>query len=155
MPRINKVCHVVLKVRDVEKSADWYSKVLGMEIIVQAVDFPMIFLSFGEQHHDIALMQAEEGAESGGIGLAHVAMQIDGGEDGLRQLYGRLLEAGAKINHVWGHAISKSIYFFDPDGIELEIFCETHGLEEGKEVFRASDGGAWDIELEPIHSSSA
>ena len=154
MPEINKIGHVVLKVSDLEKSAEWYSRILGMEIINRAADFPMVFLTFGKQHHDIALMQAQEGAQLGGIGLAHVAMQLNGGEEELREVYGRLLEADAKMNHVWGHSVTKSLYFFDPDGNELEIFIETtHTLEEGKEVIRASDGGAWDIELEPIFPS--
>ncbi len=153
MPDINKIGHVVLKVSDLEKSAEWYSNVLGMEVMTRAVDFPMIFLSFGTQHHDIALMQAREGASEGGIGLAHVAMQIDGGEEELRRLYGRLIEAGAHIDHVWEHSLSKSVYFSDPDGIELEIFCEKMNLEEGLQVMRGSDGGAEDIVLEPIFSS--
>ncbi|HIB13376.1 MAG TPA: glyoxalase [Dehalococcoidia bacterium] len=153
MVDINKVGHVVLKVRDLEKSAEWYSRVLGMEIMTRAKDFPMIFLSFGNQHHDIALMKAPDGAEMGGLGLAHVAMQINGGEEKLRQLYGRLLSAGVSINHVWEHSVSRSVYFLDPDGIELEIFCETMGLEQGMEVMRGSDGGAEDIELEPIFES--
>ena len=153
MPDINKVGHVVLKVRDLEKSAEWYSSVLGMEIMTRAKDFPMVFLSFGKQHHDIALMKAPEGAEMGGLGLAHVAMQINGGEEKLRQLYGRLLNAGVHINHLWEHSVSRSVYFSDPDGIELEIFCERMGPEEGMEVMRGSDGGADDIELEPIFES--
>ena len=153
MAQINKVGHVVLKVKDPDASAEWYRKALGMEIMTRSEEYHIVFLSFGTQHHDIALMKAPDGAQLGGIGIAHVAMQISGGVAELQQLYGRLVEAGARINHVWEHSVSKSIYFFDPDGIELEIFCEKMSPEEGREVMRQSDGGADPLELEPTFAS--
>ena len=94
MPRINKVGHVVLNVKDVETSVKFYTEALGMEVM-RLRESSAAFLSFGTQHHDIALFKAPEGAEMGNLGLNHIAFQIEGGETELRQLYGRLVQHGA------------------------------------------------------------
>ena len=59
MPRINKVGHVVLNVKDVETSVKFYTEALGMEVM-RLRENSAAFLSFGTQHHDIALFKAPE-----------------------------------------------------------------------------------------------
>ena len=128
MAKVNKVAHVVLSVRDVAASADFYSRALGLEVVDMKENHRACFLSFGQQHHDIALFKAAEGAERGGVGLSHIAFQIEGGLPELRELKGRLEEMGATISRTTDHTITKSVYFLDPDGNELEIFAE--GFED-------------------------
>jgi catechol-2,3-dioxygenase len=94
------------------------------------------FLSFGTQHHDIALFKAPDGAEMGKLGLNHIAFQIAGGETELRQLYGRLVQLGTKVDYTTDHGMTHSVYFFDPDGNRLEIFCETMAPEAGRDYMR-------------------
>ena len=79
MAKINKVGHVVLNVKDVDASVQFYTKALGMEVM-RLREGNAAFLSFGTQHHDIALFKAPEGAEMGTLGLNHIALQIAGGE---------------------------------------------------------------------------
>jgi catechol-2,3-dioxygenase len=135
MAKINKVGHVVLNVKDVDASVQFYTKALGMEVM-RLREGNAAFLSFGTQHHDIALFKAPEGAEMGKLGLNHIALQIAGGETELRQLYGRLIQHGAKIDHTTDHGLTHSVYFFDPDGNRLEIFCEMMAPETGMEYMR-------------------
>jgi catechol 2,3-dioxygenase len=135
MARINKVGHVVLNVKDVDASVKFYSEALGMEVM-RLTEGNAAFLSFGTQHHDIALFKAPEGAEVGKLGLNHIAFQIEGGETELRQLYGRLIQQGAKVDHTTAHGATHSIYFFDPDGNRLEIFCELMDPEAGRRYMR-------------------
>ena len=137
MARINKVGHVVLNVKDVEASVQFYREAMGMEVMRQSEG--AAFMSFGTQHHDIALFKAHEGAEKGTLGLNHIAFQIQGGETELRQLYGRLLQYGAKVDHTTAHGATHSVYFFDPDGNRLEIFCELMDPEAGLKYMR--EGG--------------
>ena len=132
MARVNKVAHVVLSVRDVAASADFYSRALGLEVVDMKAGNRACFLSFGRQHHDIALFAAPEGAERGGVGLSHIAFQIEGGLAELRELKGRLEAMGATISRTTDHTITKSVYFLDPDGNELEIFAE--GFEDPSEA---------------------
>ncbi len=150
MPRVNKVGHVVLNVKDVEESIKFYTDALGMELMSHNTDRHMAFLSFGTQHHDIALFRAPVGAEQGVLGLNHIAMQIEGGEDELKQLYGRLLNAGAHIDHTTDHQLTRSVYFFDPDGNRLEIFCEMMTEEESRNYMRETGGTAKPLELEAV-----
>ena len=135
MPRINKVGHVVLNVKDVEASAQFYTAALGMEVMRLRGD-SAAFLSFGTQHHDIALFKAPEDAEMGALGLNHIAFQIEGGETELRQLYGRLVQHGAKVDYTTDHGMTHSVYFFDPDGNRLEIFTDMMRVPNGEEFPR-------------------
>ena len=132
MPRINKVGHVVLNVKDVETSVKFYTEALGMEVM-RLRENSAAFLSFGTQHHDIALFKAPEGAEMGSLGLNHIAFQIEGGETELRQLYGRLVQHGAKVDYTTDHGMTHSVYFFDPDGNRLEIFSQEMPAADAKQ----------------------
>ena len=149
MARINKVGHVVLNVSDLEASMAFYTEALGMEVVTHNTQRQMAFLSFGEQHHDIALCQAAADAERGGLGINHIAMQIEGGEAELGQLYGRLVQAGAQIDRTTEHSTTLSVYFFDPDGNRLEIFAEKLPEGEGIHVLREGGGMNKPLALEP------
>ena len=81
MAKINKVGHVVLNVSDLDTSIAFYTAALGMEIMAHNTERHMVFLSFGTQHHDIALCQAPAGADRGILGINHIAMQIEGGAE--------------------------------------------------------------------------
>jgi catechol 2,3-dioxygenase len=136
MARINKVGHVVLSVKDVEASMKFYAEALGMDVMLHR-EGNAAFLSFGTQHHDIALFKAPEDAEMGKLGLNHIAFQIEGGETELRQLYGRILQHGAKVDYTTDHGMTHSVYFFDPDGNRLEIFADVMDPEAGRQYMRA------------------
>ena len=143
MAHINKVAHVVLAVSDVAKSKAFYRDALGMEIVSDRPNQgPAAFLSFGTQHHDIALFQAKPGAQRGELGLIHFALQVDGGIEELREMRQRLLDAGAEISSgPVTHGITNSLYFHDPDGHTFEIYTEVFATgEEGRAFMRAQVG---------------
>jgi catechol-2,3-dioxygenase len=150
MAKVNKVGHVVLNVRDLDASIKFYTEALGMELMSRNQERHMAFLSFGTQHHDIALFKAPEGAERGGLGLNHIALQVEGGEEELRQIYGRVVNAATRIDRTTDHGLTRSVYFFDPDGNRLEIFCEMMEPREGRQFMRSSRGMARPLEIEPI-----
>lgn len=152
MPKVNKVGHVVLAVKDPEASAMWYVDILGMEVMNYNEKGKMAFLSFGTYHHDIALVQAPEGATLGSTGLSHTAMQIEGGLDELKDLYQNMKGKGVEIDFTTDHGLSQSVYFFDPDGNRLEIYCETMTVEEGIDYMRAGKAGRAPLELEATTS---
>src|SRR5262245_42160986 len=117
-------------VRDPQGSAKWYAEALGMEVMNYSPQMEMAFLSFGTLDQDIALIKAPEGVATGSPGLTHTAMAIDGGPDELKEIYHRVRAAGAAIEMTADHGVSKSFYFFDPDGNRLEVFCQAlHGDE--------------------------
>ena len=150
MAKINRVGHVVLSVRDFDASVKFYSDVLGMEVVAARPERRQAFLSFGTQHHDIALFGAAEEAERGKLGMNHMALQIEGGLDELNELYQRLLDGGAEIDHLTDHGMTKSVYFLDPDGNKLEIYCDTMAPEDGKEYIRNTGGRGGPLVLEGV-----
>jgi catechol 2,3-dioxygenase len=84
----------------------------------------MAFLSFGERDHDIAVIKVPDDQPVGSSGLAHTALEIEGGQEQLRELYHRLKSYGARVEFTVDHVLTKSVYFFDPDGNRLEIFSQ-------------------------------
>jgi catechol-2,3-dioxygenase len=121
-PRVERT-HVALYVRNPEASALWYAEVLGMREVAREARW--VFMSFGQKHHDIALIRAQTPAELGTIGLQHYGLEIAGGLDALRRLYGMLLRRQVPIVKITDHKAGIGVYFTDPDGNRLEFFCET------------------------------
>jgi catechol 2,3-dioxygenase-like lactoylglutathione lyase family enzyme len=125
--KIDRIAHIVLFVKDPEASARWYCDVLNMKITARAGAGPYkggIFLSFGESDHDIALFQAEEGA-SKGKEFEHIGMMMVGTSmDDLRRNHSFFQERGVEIAEILDHGVSVGIYFYDPDGHMLEVFCQ-------------------------------
>ena len=142
MPKINKVAHVVLAVSDVARSKAFYRDVLGMELISDRPDDgPSAFLSFGTQHHDIALFQAPSGAMQGEMRLIHAALQLEGGREELKEMVDRLEGAGVVPTKPVTHGITNSVYFQDPDGHTFEIYIEAFATAaEGLAFMREQTG---------------
>src|SRR5688572_16851770 len=143
MVAIKKVGHVVLGVRDPQRSIEFYTQALGMEHVNTLDDMQMAFFSFGERDHDIAVIKVPDEQPVGSSGLAHTALEIDGGQAQLRELYDKLKSYGAQVEFTADHVITKSVYFFDPDGNRLEIFSQEMPATEAKQLLHdAADGAA-------------
>jgi catechol 2,3-dioxygenase-like lactoylglutathione lyase family enzyme len=133
MAKIKKVGHVVLGVRDPQRSIKFYTEALGMELVNVLEDMQMAFFSFGERDHDIAVIKVPDDQPVGSSGLAHTALEIEGGQEQLRELYTRLKSYGATVEFTADHVLTKSVYFFDPDGNRLEIFSQEMTPADGKQ----------------------
>lgn len=65
MINVQKVAHVVLKVRDLERSVAFYRDVLGFKEVARfRHGLNMVFFSLGESHHDLALRAVGDAAPS-------------------------------------------------------------------------------------------
>jgi catechol 2,3-dioxygenase len=95
-----------------------------MELVKVLDDMQMAFFSFGERDHDIAVIKVPDEQPVGSSGLAHTALEIEGDQEQLRELYERLKRYGARVEFTADHVLTKSVYFFDPDGNRLEIFSQ-------------------------------
>lgn len=156
IPRVKRIAHIVLYVRDPQASAEWYCNVLGMRISARVPAGPYmggVFLSFGEHDHDVALFPAAAAAERGKE-FEHIGLEVDcdGDLDQLRRLYGKMLQHGVRINEVLDHGVSIGIYFFDPDGHQLEVFCQLIPPTNGAAIAELgrNEGQANPIEFEPL-----
>lgn len=149
VPRVKRT-HLSLYVRDPEASGRWYAEVLGMK--EAARDPRWVFMSFGQKHHDIALLKAATDAELGTIGMQHYGLEIDGDMDELRRLYGMLLRRKVPIVKITDHKVGIGVYFTDPDGNRLEFFCETaKDDEEGRRLLKDYNAPSDPATLEPLY----
>lgn len=135
--------HLVLNVSNVERSTTFYRDVVGFRVARYRPDGTGAFLTCGVVHHNLALFQAPEGArppQKGQIGLNHFAFQVESYQ-ALQAAHKRLVDAGATIDHIVDHGMTRSVYFLDPDGIMMELFCDTFDTEaEGLAFMEATPG---------------
>ncbi|HEV2037846.1 MAG TPA: VOC family protein [Candidatus Eremiobacteraceae bacterium] len=118
-----KLNHAVLKVRDLDRSVEFYRDTFKFTEVARA-GRQMAFMraSGSSNHHDLGFLalgpQATEPAPSA-VGLFHLAWEVPAIED-LAAARKKLIALGA-ITGESDHGATKSVYGLDPDGHEFEI----------------------------------
>ena len=124
---VQGVGHVVLKVRDLDRSAKFYREVIGLKEVARFPGQMVFFSATGQNHHDLALLAVGPGApgpQQEGVGLYHVALKIGDRLEDLRAAKEHLEAHGITKIRVTDHRVSQSIYLNDPDGNGLELFVD-------------------------------
>lgn len=135
--KIKRTGHLVLKVKDIERSKRFFTDVLGLPLAGDNGK-GMLFFSADvkDNHHMLAIRQAKDGAampDPEQAGMEHVAYEL-GSFAELQEAWKIFKENNVKIRHVVFHGITKSIYFYDPDGNMLELYCNVPPEEYRKSV---------------------
>ena len=124
--------HVVLNVANLKKSENFYRGIVGMKVSARNRRTKMTFMSFGREHHDVALMELPRGAKhvrGKGIPKLHHFCIYVGTNEEVDELYPVLMRrkipivSGPEILEVAGN---RSISFLDPDGNRVEIACNAN-----------------------------
>jgi catechol-2,3-dioxygenase len=131
---VKELGHLVLYVRDVERSAAFYRDVLGWEPALRtASNLPVAAFSSGRTHHELLLIEVGDSAtpQPGGrhLGLYHFGLKIGDTDDELRAAAVRLQEAGVPIVGASDHTVTHSLYILDPDGNEIELYIDVAGVD--------------------------
>ena len=136
MVQAHKLGHVALKVRDLAKSREFYSRTLGLRVAHENLGRRAAFLSFGREHIDLALFElaTSEAPLAAQPGLHHTAWQLGSFED-LQAAYEQLKTMGVPIESTIEHNVTRSIYFHDPDSNRVELYCDM--VQNGFECMRA------------------
>lgn len=116
--------HIVLNVSSLERSLAFYCDVLGLRKVTQRDC--VAFLSFGDNHHDVALCEVDGARSPDGdfAGLRHVAFCVGSHTDELRAAKLHLQSRGVAIERARNHLVTQSLYFRDPDGLLIEIYVD-------------------------------
>jgi catechol 2,3-dioxygenase len=155
--RPRRLGHANLFVGDVERSARFYHEICGLELVRREPAITAAFLSNGNTHHDVGLIQVSPEARRGRDGfvqpsgtrgkrpgLNHLGFEMES-EAELVAAHGRAVAAGVKIHSTADHIISRSVYLFDPSGNLLEFYADA--LADWRTVFNPDQEdlvtGAW------------
>lgn len=126
IPNNTRIGHVHLKVSNIQKALDFYSGLLGFEII-NTIGDQAAFISAGGYHHHIGLntWQSKNGPKpaKNAVGLFHTAILYPTRKD-LANALKRLVEAGYPIAGTADHGVSEAIYLDDPDGNGVELYWD-------------------------------
>ena len=135
MIQARKLGHVVLNVRDAAESRDFYTRTLGLRISHEDLKQGAVFPEFGREHHELALFQMATGEppEASQPGLHHMAWQLGSFEE-LQAAYRDLKAMGVAVESTIEHNVTRSVYFRDPDGNRVELYCDM--VENGFESMR-------------------
>jgi catechol 2,3-dioxygenase len=127
--RVRELGHVVLYVRNIERSVAFYRDLLGFTPIASpGLHAPVAAFSSGRTHHEMLLIEVGEdapGPERGPrVGLYHIGLKIGDTDAELREALDRLTEAGTPIVGASDHTVTHSLYVLDPDGNEVELYVD-------------------------------
>ena len=125
MIKPRELAHIVLRVRDAQKSKEFYMKAFGLKLASESPDGKFVFLSVGEDHHDIALNQhgvTGEPPARNQPGVEHIAFKLDSFAE-VQAAYEEWQEMGFDPDPIL-HNVSHSIYIHDPDGNRVELYCD-------------------------------
>jgi catechol 2,3-dioxygenase-like lactoylglutathione lyase family enzyme len=120
--QLEGIDHVALGVRDIERSVNWYTEVLGFELFHEGMwDGVPTFIGKGDT--GIALFPPNSDAKSTSsshreLRMLHLAFRAD--RENFLAAQRDLQKRGIEFEFQ-DHEISHSIYFRDPDGHQLEI----------------------------------
>ena len=124
--------HVVLYVRDVERSRAFYRDVLGFREVF-AVPSAVAGYSSGRTHHELLLVSVGPDAQpipqGPRVGMYHFALKVGDSDDELRAARDAVVAAGATIVGMTAHLVTHSLYLRDPDGNEVELYVDVPGVD--------------------------
>ena len=124
---IKELGHVVLYVRDLERSRRFYGDVLGWREVAQ-LGRGLAAYSSGRTHHELLLIEVGPDAapipEGRRVGMYHFGLKVGESDDELRAAIEACQEAGVTIVGASDHTVTHSIYILDPDGNEVELYID-------------------------------
>ena len=123
-----RILHTMLRVKDLDKSINFYTKILGMSLLrrtkFETGRFTLAFVGYGSEETEAVLELTFNWDETGGYdlgrGYGHIAL-------GVPDIYStceQLRNAGAKIIREPGpmkHGSTIIAFIEDPDGYQLEL----------------------------------
>lgn len=134
-----RIGHAHLNVRDLKRSVAFYMTFLSLKV-TEEVAGRVAFLTGGAPHHELALSAQGMSAPApvpDGVGLYHLAFDVPD-KRAFALAYRKLTAEGIQVAPV-DHRIGWGLYFQDPDGNGLEIYCDTRREADGSALWRGEN----------------
>jgi catechol 2,3-dioxygenase len=136
---IKELGHLVLYVRNLDRSVHFYRDVLGWRPVFGGGDEPTPFPAAafsapsGRTHHELLLI--EVGPDAAGlpagprVGLYHFGLKVGDSDDQLRAALATLQDHQVTVLGASDHTVTHSLYIADPDGNEIELYIDVPGVD--------------------------
>ncbi len=124
--------HIVFYVKDLENSLAFYRDLVGFQEIGRTFGGKAVALSSGRTHHELLLIEVGDAPPpptGHRRGFYHVGIKIGDSLGELRKAKEELEQAGVAISGMSDHTVSQSLYLYDPDGNEVELYVDSHTLD--------------------------
>ena len=155
--------HANLFVAELDRSCDFYHRICGLEEVRREPGISAGFLSNGNSHHDVGLVQVKETAATGvdgyvqismsrmtRPGLNHLGWELEN-ERQLVEAYERYLAAGLDVHRTTDHQISHSVYVFDPEGNLNEFYADA--MHDWRSIFNPDRDDLVSSQWDPLTAS--
>lgn len=135
---VKELGHIVLYVRDLDRSSAFYRDVLGWrQVAPTSPGWRAAAFSGGRTHHELLLIEVGPDAApvpaGRRVGMYHFGLKIGDSDAELRTALARLEDAGVTIVGASDHTVTHSLYVLDPDGNELELYVDVPGVDWRRE----------------------
>ena len=136
---VPKLAHIVLQTNRLPEMRDWYCRLLDARVVYE--NPAMVFLTFDEEHHRIALASppgvalAERTPLT--VGLQHSAFTFASLKD-LLDRFETLKSKGLEPYVPVQHGVTTSLYYRDPDGNLVELQADTFATAEAATHYMTS-----------------
>jgi catechol 2,3-dioxygenase-like lactoylglutathione lyase family enzyme len=158
-PAVHGLHHFAYRCRDAEETRHFYEDLLGLPLvhIIKADHVPStgeycpyvhIFFRMTDGSYmaffDLGDDTASAPSPNTPAWVNHIALKVDS-VDELEQAKRRLEAAGVEVLGVTDHKFIQSIYFFDPNGIRLELttYTGSDAYMHSKEASARAELDAW------------
>jgi glyoxylase I family protein len=154
LPGIHGLHHYAYRCRDAEETRHFYEDILGLPLAAAVThdhvpstgEFSPYYHIFFEMSDGsyIAFFDLLDGQGSAPdpdtpAWVNHLALEVESLE-ALETYKKRLQDAGVDVLGIVDHKWFNSIYFFDPNGIRLELVQRTASVEEMQKKYRGATG---------------
>ena len=136
---VKELGHIVLYVRDLDRSVRFYRDVLGWRQVLPAegelgrLPVAGFASASGRTHHELLLIEVGPDAAAlppgRRVGLYHFGLKVGDSDDELREAVAGLQASGTTILGSADHTVTHSLYVEDPDGNEIELYVDVPGVD--------------------------
>ena len=149
---LSRIHHVAYRCKDAKQTVDWYQRVMGMRYTTAFAEnhvpstgehdpYIHVFLDCGGGNV-LAFFELPEQPEMGRdentpLWVQHIAFEV-GSMDALLTAKAHVEQQGVDVLGPTHHGVFKSIYFFDPNGLRVELACNIGTPEQYAELARVA-----------------
>ncbi len=134
---VERIDHVVFRVRDLATSVAFYGRVLGCHVVRERPDLGLVHLQAGASMVDLVSIDGRlgrvggEGPKAEGRNVDHLCLRVEPFDE--QRIVAHLAEYGVvpkgpASTNFGAEGEGLSLYFCDPDGNVIELKGPAHGV---------------------------